>query len=65
MPRTSTLALTNSTLPYVVQLADKGWKKACRENLELEKGLNIVEGKVVYPGVAAAWNLPLSKVALD
>lgn len=57
-PQTSTLALTNATLPYVVLLAVKGWKQACRNNDELKKGLNIVEGKVVCPGVARAWNLP-------
>lgn len=58
VPRTSTMALTNATLPYALQLADKGWKKACRENAPLAKGLNIVEGKVVYEGVANAFNLP-------
>ncbi len=60
VPRTSTLALTNATLPYAVQLADKGWKRACRENEPLCKGLNVVEGKVVYQGVAEAFNLPLA-----
>ncbi len=58
VPRTSTLALTNATLPYAIQLADKGWKEACRNNLPLQKGLNVVEGKVVYHGVAEAFNLP-------
>ncbi len=58
VPRTSTLALTNATLPYALQLADKGWKKACRENAPLAKGLNVVNGKVVYKGVAEAFNLP-------
>jgi len=57
VPYTSTLALTNSTLPYALKLANKGWKKACRENLELGRGLNIVEGKVVYKGVADAFGL--------
>ena len=54
---TSTLALTNATLPYVVQLADKGWQKACSEDGALYKGLNIVDGKIVYPAVAEAFGL--------
>ncbi|MFT5617052.1 MAG: alanine dehydrogenase [Arenicella sp.] len=57
VPYTSTLALTNATLPYALQLAEKGWKKACNENRELELGLNIVGGKVVYKAVAEAFNL--------
>ena len=55
VPYTSTLALTNATLPYALQLADKGWRRACAENEELRLGLNIVEGKVVYRSVAEAW----------
>lgn len=62
VPYTSTLALTNATLPYVVQLANKGWKAACSDNLELKKGLNVVNGAVVYKGVADAWNLPLAEL---
>ncbi len=62
VPYTSTLALTNATLPYALQLADKGWQAACRENKELEKGLNIANGKVLYKGVAEAWNLPLNEI---
>ncbi|WP_114792728.1 alanine dehydrogenase [Niabella yanshanensis] len=62
VPYTSTLALTNATLPYALQLADKGWQTACRENKELEKGLNIANGKVLYKGVAEAWSLPLNEV---
>ena len=58
VPYTSTLALTNVTLPYAIQLADKGWRQACAESEELRKGLNIVEGKVVYRSVAEAWDLP-------
>ena len=58
VPYTSTLALTNATLPYALQLADKGWRRACAENEELRLGLNIVEGKVVYRSVAEAWGLP-------
>lgn len=63
VPYTSTVALTNATLPYVIQLADKGWKKACIENSELKSGLNIVNGKVVYKGVAGAFGLPFSDVS--
>jgi alanine dehydrogenase len=58
VPRTSTLALTNATFPYAKQLANKGWKKALKENPALEKGLNIVDGKVTYPAVAEAFGLP-------
>ncbi len=62
VPYTSTLALTNATLPYALQLADKGWKKACQDNQELKKGLNVANGKIVYRGVAEAWGLPLNEV---
>lgn len=62
VPYTSTLALTNATLPYAVRLANMGWKKACQENLDLKKGLNIIKGEVVYKGVADTFNLPLSDV---
>jgi alanine dehydrogenase len=62
VPYTSTLALTNATLPYALQLANKGWKKACAENEELKKGLNVANGKVVYEGVAHAWGLPFENV---
>ena len=58
VPRTSTLALTNATLFYAIQLANKGWKQACKDDPALRKGLNIVDGKVVYEGVAEAFNLP-------
>ena len=61
VPYTSTLALTNATLPYAVQLANKGWQKACAENEELKKGLNIADGKILYKGVAEAWNLPFNE----
>ena len=64
VPYTSTLALTNATLPYALQLADKGWRKACADNEELRKGLNVVEGKVVYKEVAEAWNLPFEELML-
>jgi alanine dehydrogenase len=57
VPNTSTTALTNATLSYALQLANKGWKVACAENKALEKGLNIIEGKVVYKEVAEAFDL--------
>ncbi len=62
VPYTSTLALTNATLPYAMQLANKGWQQACRDNLDLRLGLNVVDGKVVYAGVADAFGLPLTDV---
>ena len=57
VPRTSTLALTNATLPYAVEIANKGWKKAVRENPEIKLGANVVKGKVTYKGVAEAFNM--------
>lgn len=62
VPYTSTVALTNATLPYALQLAEKGWQKACNENPELKMGLNVVNGKVVYQGVADAFNLAYTPV---
>jgi len=62
VPYTSTIALTNATLPYAIQLADKGWKQACKDNNSLKLGLNVLEGKVVYKGVADAFNLKLHNV---
>ncbi len=63
VPYTSTLALTNATMPYVIQLANKGWKQACQENSELTPGLNIIHGDVVYKGVAEAFSLPYKDVS--
>jgi alanine dehydrogenase len=62
VPRTSTLALTNATFPYAMRLANLGWKKACTDSIPLRKGLNIIEGNVVYPAVAEAFGLPLENV---
>lgn len=62
VPYTSTLALTNATLPYAIRLANQGWKKACQENTELRHGLNVIQGEVVYKGVADAFGLPLVDV---
>ena len=57
VPRTSTLALTNATLPYAMQLANKGWKRALKENPALLKGLNVADGQVTYAGVAEAFDM--------
>lgn len=57
VPFTSTMALTNATLPYTVALANKGWKQACKEDPSLALGLNIVEGKVTYKAVADVFGL--------
>jgi len=57
VPFTSTLALTNATLPYAVKLANLGWEKACEENEDLRKGLNIVNGNVVCQAVADTFGL--------
>lgn len=62
VPYTSTIALTNATLPYVIKLASKGWNKACKEDPGLAEGLNVVNGKVVYEGVAKAFKYKLEEV---
>ena len=62
VPRTSTLALTNATLPYAATLARLGWRDAGRQDAALRHGLNVVQGEVVYPGVAEAFGLPLRDV---
>ena len=62
VPYTSTLALTNATLPYAIQLADKGWKKAAQENSDLVPGLNVIQGDIVYKAVAEAFNMPYTPV---
>ena len=64
VPNTSTLALTNATLRYALSLADKGWRKACKDDSSLAKGLNIAEGKVVYKAVADVFGLPHEPLAL-
>jgi alanine dehydrogenase len=55
--KTSTLALTNATLPYAVEIANKGWEKAMKENMEIKLGANVIKGKVTYKGVADAFGL--------
>ncbi|MFE9425835.1 alanine dehydrogenase [Kitasatospora sp. NPDC006697] len=63
VPNTSTYALTNATLPYVVELANRGWKEALRRDDALAKGLNVHEGQITFPAVAEAFGLP--SVALE
>ena len=63
VPRTSTLALTNATLPYALTLAEHGWKKACAADPALALGLNVIDGKVVYAGVAEAFGMECADVA--
>ncbi|WP_300729596.1 alanine dehydrogenase [uncultured Bacteroides sp.] len=55
VPRTSTIALTNATLPYTIQLADLGWEEACRRDKGLAEGVNVCQGKITYPAVAEAF----------
>ena len=62
VPKTSTLALTNATLPYAVEIANKGWKKATQQNPEIKYGANVVKGKVTYAGVAEAFGLEFTPI---
>ena len=62
VPKTSTLALTNATLPYAVEIAHKGWKKAMQQNAEIKYGANVVKGKVTYEGVAEAFGLKFTPI---
>lgn len=64
VPYTSTLALTNATMPYAIALADKGWRQACRDDKALALGLNIVCGKITYKAVADVWQMPYEPIAL-
>jgi len=60
--RTSTRALTNATLPYAVEIANKGWKKAMQENIEIKRGANVIKGKVTYKNVADAFDLAYTPI---
>ncbi|MGD0233860.1 MAG: alanine dehydrogenase [Syntrophorhabdales bacterium] len=62
VPRTATRALTANTLPYVMAIADKGWKKAAAGDLSLAKGINLVEGRITHKRVADAFNLPYTPI---
>ena len=63
VPNTSTTALTNATLAYAVSLADKGWKKAVKDDTALAKGVNMVGGKITFEAVAKVWELPYTPLA--
>lgn len=65
VPYTSTLALTNATLPYALRLADKGWRDACKADKGLADGVNIVDGKITFEAVAEAWDMPYAPLRLD
>lgn len=58
VPRTSTLALTNATLPYAIKLADMGWKEVCKKDPGLADGVNIVDGKITFKAVAETFDMP-------
>ena len=60
--KTSTLALTNATLPYALEIANKGWKQVMRENPEIRLGANIVKGKITFKGVADAFNMEYTPI---
>lgn len=62
VPMTSTLALTNATLPYALEIANKGWRNAMKENTEIGLGANIINGKITYKGVADAFNLKYTPI---
>lgn len=64
VPNTSTMALTNATLRYVVALADKGWRQACKDDVALYRGLNIVDEKVAFKAVADVFGLPYEPLEL-
>ncbi len=63
VPYTSTIALTNATLPYAIKLADLGWEKACAQDEALKKGLNVIGGKIVYEAVAKAFDMEYTPYA--
>lgn len=65
VPYTSTMALTNATLPYTLRLADMGWRDACKANKGLADGVNIVDGKIPFEAVAEAWDMPYTPLHLD
>ena len=64
VPYTSTLALTNATLPYAIKLANLGWVEACKRDQGLANGVNMVDGKITFKAVAEAFNLPYTPLSL-
>ncbi len=65
VPYTSTMALTNATLPYTLRLADMGWRDACKADKGLADGVNIVDGKITFEAVAEAWDMPYTPLHLN
>lgn len=64
VPYTSTLALTNATMPYALRLADLGWKEACKRDPGLANGVNVVDGEITFKAVAEAFDLPYHPLEL-
>ncbi|MBD5370623.1 MAG: alanine dehydrogenase [Bacteroides sp.] len=64
VPYTSTLALTNATLPYALRLADMGWREACKKDSGLADGVNMVDGHITFKAVAEAFDLPYTPLEL-
>ena len=64
VPYTSTLALTNATMPYALRLADKGWRQACKDDAGLAEGVNMVDGNITFKAVAEAWDMPYTPLEL-
>jgi alanine dehydrogenase len=62
LPRTSSVALTNATLPFALEIADKGWQRAMQENPDIKCGANVLMGRVTYKGVAAALDIDYSPI---
>ncbi len=62
LAKTSTMALTNATLPYAVEIANKGWERAMKENPEIKLGANVVKGKITYQAVADAFGLEYTPI---
>jgi alanine dehydrogenase len=62
VPKTSTLALTNATLPYALEIADKGWRKAVQESREIKLGVNVLDHHLVYQKVAEALSMPCTSI---
>lgn len=62
VPRTSTLALTNATLPYALEIANRGWATAMRENSAIRSGANVVSGQITHPGVADALGMAYAPI---
>jgi alanine dehydrogenase len=60
--KTSTMALTNATLPYAVHIADKGWKQAMRDNPEIARGANVINGSITYRSIAEAFSMTYTPV---